>query len=240
MCKNEWFRCAFLFLVCLVLTGAIILSFFFGLYESVVVSVIGRAFDMVVILDAGHGGEDCGAVGINGVFEKDLNLSIAFCVRDLLVAAGVNVEMTRTEDRLLYTKEQNIKGQRKINDLKNRLLFAQTYEDAIFVSLHMNKFSQPTSFGAQVWYSDHDEAQELAKKIQTNITQVLQPNNRRKIKPCDSSMYLLYRSMHPAVLVECGFLSNDAECAQLCQSDYQKQLSFVLFCAIMELVSSID
>lgn len=240
MCKNECIRCAFLFFVCLVLTGAISLSFFFGLYESTIVSVMGRVLETVVILDAGHGGEDCGAVGVNGVFEKDLNLSIAFCLRDLLAEAGVNVEMTRTEDRLLYTKEQDIKGQRKINDLKNRLLFARTYEDAIFVSLHMNKFSHPTSFGTQVWYSDHDDARELAKKMQTDIIQVLQPKNHRKIKPCDSSMYLLYRSMHPAVLVECGFLSNDAECAQLCQSDYQKQLSFVLFCAIIESVSSID
>lgn len=240
MCKSEWARCAFLYFICLVLSGALVLSFFFGLYGSAVVSVMGATFDTVVILDAGHGGEDCGAVGANGVFEKDLNLSIAFCLRDLLAAAGVNVEMTRTEDKLLYTKEQDIKGQRKINDLKNRLLFTQTYDDAIFVSLHMNKFSQPTSFGTQVWYSDHGEAQELAENIQMNVIQALQPNNHRKIKHCDSSMFLLYRSIHPAVLVECGFLSNDAECAQLCQSEYQKQLSFVLFCAIMESVSSID
>lgn len=240
MCKSEWARCAFLYFICLVLSGAIVLFFFLNLYEKAVVSVMSAAFNTVVILDAGHGGEDCGAVGVNGVFEKDLNLSIAFCLRDLLVAAGVNVEMTRTEDRLLYTKEQDIKGQRKINDLKNRLLFTQSYEDAIFVSLHMNKFSQSTSFGTQVWYSDHDKAQDLAKRIQTNIKQNLQPNNYRKIKLCDSSMYLLYRSIHPSVLVECGFLSNDVECAQLCQSEYQKQLSFVLFCAIMESVSSID
>ena len=125
-----------------------------------------------------------------------------------------------------------------MNDLRNRLLFAQSYENAVFVSVHMNKFSQSSSAGAQVWHSEHPEAQELAKSIQTAVKEKLQPQNNRKIKRCDSSMYLLDRSIHPAVLIECGFLSNEAECARLCESDYQKQLSFVLFCAIMEAVSS--
>lgn len=241
MSKNAFLRYIISSSFALLMTASLCLySFTVSFPPDILCAVTEPSAQPIIVLDAGHGGEDCGAIGVNGVFEKDLNLQMAFCLRDYLLAAGMQVEMTRTEDRLLYTEEQNVRGQRKINDLRNRLLFAQSYENAILVSLHMNNFSQASSSGTQVWYSKHDIARNLADSIQGEVKALLQPQNHRKTKLCDSSLYLLHRSTHPAVLVECGFLSNENECARLCDESYQKQLSFVLFCAIMKAVYSLS
>ena len=98
---------------------------------------------IAIVLDAGHGGEDCGAIGVNGVYEKDLNLAIAIKLGDYLKTAGFKVIYTRTEDKLLYTEDENIKGFRKIHDLKNRVNIANRYENALFVSIHMNSYGSP-------------------------------------------------------------------------------------------------
>ncbi len=191
-----------------------------------------------VILDAGHGGEDGGAVGGNGVFEKDLNLTLAQTLADMLRAAGVEVVLTRTEDRLLYREEENIKGHRKEYDLKNRLSVAEKYPDAIFVSLHMNTFPVAKYSGLQVYYAARTEgSRELAECLQAAVRRDLQPQNERKTKPSDSSIYLLDRAVGQAVLVECGFLSNPEECRRLSEKDYQRQLCFSLFCGMMEYIN---
>lgn len=190
---------------------------------------------MTIIIDAGHGGEDCGAIGINGIFEKDINLKIAFNVSNLLTLAGFDVCLTRTEDKMLYREEENIYGQRKIYDLRNRLLIAEPYEDAIFLSIHMNSFPVEKYSGLQVWYqSESDLSYQLALNIQNTVKKYIQHENTRKVKPSDKSMYLLDRCKHPTVLIECGFLSNSDECAKLSDEIYQKELSFVIFCGIME------
>ena len=108
-----------------------------------------------VILDAGHGGEDGGAVGVNRVLEKDLNLAVTLRLADLLRAAGVPVILTRTEDRMLYGEGENIKGRKKEFDLKNRLRVAKDHPDAIFISIHMNNFPQEKYNGLQVYYAGH-------------------------------------------------------------------------------------
>ena len=190
-----------------------------------------------VIIDAGHGGEDCGAIGINGVYEKDINLSVASELADLLCEQGITVIMTRTEDKLLYTEAQNIKGQKKQFDLKNRLEYARENPEALFVSIHMNKFNIESCRGAQVYFSKNtEESRRLADKIQNSITKNLQDYNTRKIKSTDGGVYLLDNAVGTAVLVECGFLSNFEECEKLSQKDYQSQLSFSIFCGIMEYI----
>ncbi len=190
---------------------------------------------VTVVLDAGHGGEDGGAVGQNGVLEKDLNLRIALMLGEQLEAAGVHVVYTRRDDRLLYTAEQNIPGKRKQYDLRNRLSLARAQEGAVLVSIHMNQFSASRYSGLQVYYATADErSRALAQCMQETVRRTLQPENRRQIKAGDSSIYLLDRADFPAVLVECGFLSNSEECARLSEEEYDRELSFSLFCAIME------
>jgi len=190
---------------------------------------------VTVILDAGHGGEDAGAVSENGILEKDLNLLLCNQIKDILISNNVNVIMTRTEDRLLYTEEQNIKGQRKINDLRNRYFIAKEYENAIFVSVHINKFEQSKYKGLQVWYSPNNEKSAIiAKTVQETVSSLLQKENTRKIKKSNGSIYLLDRLECPSVLIECGFLSNDEDCKNLSDAEYRKKMSYLIAHSIIE------
>ena len=188
-----------------------------------------------LILDAGHGGRDGGAISADGVLEKDLNLQITLKLGALLEAEGYHVVYTRTDDRALYTAAQDIPGKRKMYDLRNRLVIAEEAERPILISIHMNKFSDPKYSGLQVYYAPSDgESRILAQAIQSGVRSSLQPQNGRHIKRADSSIYLLNHARFPAVRVECGFLSNLEECQKLSSEDYQKQLSFSIFCAIIE------
>lgn len=188
-----------------------------------------------IVLDAGHGGEDSGAVGKTGVYEKDINLAVCLLLADLFREKGYTVVLTRTEDKLLYTPEQNIYGQRKAYDLRNRHLIAEECENAILVSIHVNSYPSAKYSGLQVWYGQSSPlSKDIAKCIQEEVKNTLQPQNNRNTKQASSDIYLLYRSTHPAVLVECGFLSNVEECEKLSDQAYQKELSFAIFCGILK------
>ena len=187
-----------------------------------------------VIIDAGHGGEDGGAVGTNGVFEKDLNLKIAKELDAMLRAAGINTRLTRTEDILLYDKNVDYHGRKKALDMAARLAITKEYENAVFISIHMNKFTQPKYSGLQVYYSENSaKSKELARLVQELTVKNLQPDNNRKIKPSAGNIYLLENILHPAILIECGFLSNADECEALCTPEYQKRLCVVIYSSIM-------
>lgn len=192
----------------------------------------------VVVIDAGHGGEDGGAVGSNGIYEKDINLRISVMLCDLLRANGVETVMTRTEDVLLYDKTSDHHGQKKAQDLANRRKIAEQYEHAVFVSIHMNAFPQAKYRGLQVYYSpNHSKSQHLAQTVQSLVQQTLQPENSRKIKPSGGTIYLLEHLTCPAVLVECGFLSNPEECALLSTEDYQRKLALLLCLSVLSYFS---
>lgn len=188
----------------------------------------------IVIIDAGHGGEDSGTIGTNGVYEKDLNLAFAKELGGQLSELGYAVVYTRTDDRLLYTPEENIRGMRKISDLKNRCQIAREHPDALFISIHMNAFAQPQYHGLQVYYGTASaESERLADAIRAEVCAQVQPQNKRAIKP-GRDIYLLENIQSTAVLIECGFLSNAEECEKLSSKEYQKQLSFSVVCGIMK------
>lgn len=225
----------------------LLFSFFSGNFPNLPLlsRPVSATEDVVtVIIDAGHGGEDGGAVGtVNGkpIYEKDINLSISLMLRDLLEANGINVVMTRTEDVLLYDRNTNFQGRKKVLDLAARLHVGQSIENAVFVSIHMNAFPQKQYKGLQVYYSpNHNASASLAQKIQERVARQLQTDNLRKIKQADSSIYLLKHLRCPAVLVECGFLSNDKDCAALADPKYQQRLAFSLFCSICEALSETE
>ncbi|MBQ8836790.1 MAG: N-acetylmuramoyl-L-alanine amidase [Clostridia bacterium] len=183
-----------------------------------------------VVIDAGHGGRDGGAVSDSGVIEKNLNLAISMTLDDILKLCGINTVMTRENDSLVCDEtDPALKGKLKMTDLKNRLNAAEENPNAIFVSIHMNKFSVEKYSGLQVYFSpNNDKSYDLAVSIQNRVTEILQKDNTRKVKKAGSSIFLLDRITSPAVLVECGFLSNREESERLCDSVYQTQLSLVI------------
>ncbi|MBO5294528.1 MAG: N-acetylmuramoyl-L-alanine amidase [Clostridia bacterium] len=188
-----------------------------------------------VVLDAGHGGEDGGAVSASGIYEKDLNLSLTMLVRDLLVANGVNVVMTRETDVLLYDRNEDYQGRKKALDLAARRKIAEETDGAVFVSIHMNSYPLPQYDGLQVWYSPNNaHSKVLAETIQGIVCEQLQPENDRQVKQATQSIYLLHHLKCPAVLVECGFLSNPTEAERLNDPEYREQLAFLIFLSIME------
>ena len=187
-----------------------------------------------VIIDAGHGGEDSGAIGKNGVLEKDLNLSIAFELQKMLEANGIPTRLTRDSDTLLYDKNSDYHGKKKILDMQARRKIIKQYTQAIFVSIHMNSFPQEKYSGLQVYYSPNTQNSELlAQYIQDTVRSNLQQNNDRKIKSSEDNIYLLNDTPHPSVLIECGFLSNREECELLCDTSYQKRLCICIYSAIL-------
>lgn len=184
----------------------------------------------VFVLDAGHGGRDGGAVGVNGESEKDLNLAIASVLRDYMLLCGAEIAMTRTEDTLVCDEaDPALKGKLKQTDLKNRLAFTQARTPAVFVSIHMNKFSIEKYCGLQVYYSpNHEQSAQYAERVQDSVRRFLQPENTRKIKAAGSNIFLLDRLDVPAILIECGFLSNREEAEKLSDASYRAQLSVVI------------
>lgn len=182
-----------------------------------------------VIIDAGHGGEDGGAVGVTGLVEKELNLDLAKRLAALLEERGYRVIMTRTEDVLLYDRNVDYQGRKKALDLAARQAIGDANPDAVFVSLHANTFGEAIYHGLQVWYSPNNpDAAVLAESIRASVTDTLQPDNHRQSKPAGSNIYLLYHLGTPAVLVECGFLSNPTECRALEDDAYRDALALAL------------
>ncbi len=186
-----------------------------------------------IIIDAGHGGFDGGAVAADGTPEKDINLQIAKYLRDFLELNNFHVVMTREED--VSTESDNGKENKKTSDLYNRLQLMSKYEDAIFVSVHLNKFTSTSVSGAQTFYSQNcDGSEALAQSIHNRVVSLLQPDNPREIKRGTKSIYLLRNATCPAVIVECGFLSNKTELEKLKDEKYQRMMAFCVFCGIMD------
>ena len=193
---------------------------------------------ITLVIDPGHGGEDAGAVAPDGTLEKDLNLEIANLVCALSILNGIDVKMTRTEDTLLYDYYDDLEsytGQKKVYDLKNRLKIAESEKNPIYLGIHMNKFSSSKYSGAQIYYSKNTKESELlASNLALKVKKFLQPTNNREIKKADSSIYILNNIESPAILVECGFLSNEGELACLKSEEYRAKLALTIFASVCE------
>ena len=203
-----------------------------------VIAVMGSKpapFAPVLIIDAGHGGMDGGAVGVDKALEKDINLSIAKKLSSMAKAYGFEVLMTREEDVSIH--DDGVTGIRnqKVSDIHNRLKLSQENPGAIFISIHQNKFTQQRYWGTQVFYSrQNPESKAIAEIIKDNVRESLQPENSRETKPAQKDLYILYNSTNPAVMIECGFLSNPQECERLQDEKYQQGLAFVILSSIIE------
>ncbi len=185
----------------------------------------------LIIIDPGHGGRDGGASSEGGALEKDINLQISNMISRLSTAYGIDCMLTRDKDEMLGSELSGNK--KKMKDLKCRVNLANSSDNCIFVSIHQNKFPQKKYSGLQVYYSRNSVySKPLAEKIQSTVKKNIQTDNDRVVKPASSSIYVLDNVKCPAVLVECGFLSNDAEAKLLSDTDYQKKLSACIFTAV--------
>lgn len=180
-----------------------------------------------VLIDPGHGGFDGGAVAEDGTTEKHLNLAVALCLRDLLYVCGVPVEMTRQTDVGLEEDSSATIREKKSSDMRRRLTMYD--EAALVISIHQNHFSVPKYSGTQVFYSaNHPDSTRLAQAVRESVVGWTQPQNTRELKEATDGIYLLYYTTTPAVLVECGFLSNPDERERLKTPAYQQQIAFAI------------
>ncbi len=185
--------------------------------------------------NSAHGGFDRGAVAPDGTSEKDINLKIASTLSKLLETSGKQVIMTRSTDTGTEDNSADAIAKRKVSDLQNRLKLINTYENSVFVSIHLNKFTTTSAKGTQVFYSkNHPESAKLGQSIQSSVVSLLQKENTRVIKQATSSTYLLHKAQIPAVIVECGFLSNKEELEKLKNDEYQKQMAFSIYCGVLK------
>ena len=174
---------------------------------------------------------DGGAVAEDGTLEKELNLAIAKDVAQILKYNGFRVILTREDDRMLGDGEA---GKVKRADLNERLKIAESGEGNVFVSIHMNKYPDSRPKGLQVYYSKNNaESQALAEYIQSTVVSALQTDNKRKVKAAGSEIFILNKATVPAVLIECGFISNAEELALLKSEEYQRELASVIAASIM-------
>lgn len=215
-----------------ILLAAFIISFSIVAFQQIrLVSADNYSVENVpvIIIDAGHGGEDGGAVGIDGTAEKDLNLSISLKLNEILSAMGYQTRMVRTKDTSIHNKDADTVRERKVSDIHNRAAIMNEYENCIYVSIHQNKYSGSSIWGAQTFYSpNNEESKELAQLIQASIANNVQPDNKRVIKQSGTNIYVLYNATKPAVMVECGFVSNANELEQLKDEEYQNKMAFAI------------
>lgn len=209
-------------------------------FKTIDVSAENDVFKTVII-DAGHGGPDGGTSSADGTVEKEINLQIATKLNEILQSMGIKTIMTRTEDISIHDESAKTIRQKKVSDIKNRLQIINETEDSVFVSIHQNHYSNSKYTGSQVFYSkNHPLSQTLANSIRLPIISYLQLENTREIKQSGSNIYLLYHAQRPAVMVECGFMSNDAETQKLKNEEYQRKLAFLIAVGIADYFSNTE
>lgn len=191
---------------------------------------------VTVVIDPGHGGLDGGAISCTGVPESRFNLEISLRLNEMLRFLGYKTQMIRREDISVYTEGETI-SQKKVSDLKQRVHMVEQVENPLLLSIHQNYFPQSQYSGAQVFYATTPTSQDLAGVLQTAFNQHLNPVTPRQEKK-SSSVYLMEHISCPAVLIECGFLSNPREEALLRKPEYQKQISALIGCAVAEYLSN--
>lgn len=188
-----------------------------------------------VIIDAGHGGIDGGTSADDGTVEKTINLQIAHKLNNILQSMGIETVMTRTEDVSIHDESAKTIRQQKVSDLKNRLNIINNTDDSIYVSIHQNHYSSPKYKGSQIFYSKNNPlSKTLAESIRLPVVSYLQPDNTREIKQSGSEIYLLNNANTPAVMVECGFLSNKDDTINLKDENYQQELAFIIAIGITD------
>jgi len=191
-----------------------------------------------IVLDAGHGGEDGGAVSVTGTPESQINLAVTQKLDQLLGFYGISSLPLRESDISLHDSTANTIREKKVSDLHNRVAAIEEVENAVVLSIHQNFFTDPAYHGAQVFYREGEDSFLLAGLVQEAIHRYLDTGNERKPAKISDSVYLMKHITCPAILVECGFLSNLAEEEKLRSPGYQTQMAMCVLSGVLELKNS--
>ena len=181
-----------------------------------------KAASPLILVDAGHGGSDPGMIGVGGLEEKGINLSISLLLRDTLEKSGYSVIMTRGEDKGLYDSSA---ANKKAQDMQRRIAMIRDHMPVLSVSIHQNSYHDAGVHGPQVFYYESSvEGKKLAEAVQSSLNDLLEVDRPRKVKG-NTSYYLLKRSSGTLVIVECGFLTNPEEAQKLQTKEYQEKVA---------------
>lgn len=183
----------------------------------------------VIVIDAGHGVPDGGAVSNDGISEAEINLKIALKLQNLLEQSGATVILTRSDENGIYDIDKTTLKQKKVSDIKNRVKIGNSSSADIFVSIHLNKIPQEQYSGWQTFFKkDNEQGEKLATAIQNNLTEAIQKDNNRVPMKIDN-VYIVKNVEIPLTIVECGFLSNAEEEEKLQKDEYQNKLAWGIY-----------
>ena len=187
-----------------------------------------------MVIDPGHGGEDGGAVAADGTLEADVNLQIALRLRSLAALCGVPVATTRDTVSIDYPIDAETLAARKAADQKQRAAFINSIQNAVLISIHQNFYPAPGPHGAEALYANTEHSEAFGKLLHEVLKKTLDPENRRVAAPISDEIYLMRSVNCPAVLVECGFLSNPEELEKLKSDSYDQKLALVMLSAYLQ------
>ncbi len=214
----------------ILLVSVLLISVLFSRLTTVITVNAPITQKKTVIIDAGHGGVDGGAISCTGVPESQINLDIALKLNDLMQLLGINTIMIRETDISVYTRGETI-AQKKISDLKERVRIVNSTPNAVLISIHQNHFTDGRYSGAQVFYTQTEGSQQLAEALQDSFIKAINPTSHRRTKKADG-VYLMQHVQCPAALIECGFLSNKQEEYLLRNKPYQQKICSVIACCV--------
>ncbi|MGI5936239.1 MAG: N-acetylmuramoyl-L-alanine amidase [Oscillospiraceae bacterium] len=222
--------------VLIIVVIAILILIFTGPASEAMLKTTGGSHSgtPVLIIDAGHGGEDGGAQSKSGLLESTVNLDIALRLEALAGLMGVETLMTRTSEEIDYPESAKTTHARKTYDQHRRLELINSTPNAVLISIHQNKFPNPIPRGSQVMYAKTEGSREFGELTHANLIAALYPENRRVAIPVYDSIYLFNNINCTGILVECGFLSNPAEAELLATDEYRIKLASVLICSYLQ------
>jgi len=223
-----------IFLVLMIIFPIFIFAIFIFFIKEILSASSLPVSNHVIILDAGHGYPDGGAVASDGTIESEINLNIVLKLQQLLEASNCTVILTRSDENGIYETTSNTIREKKVSDMKNRVEIANTSNAEAFISIHLNKLPQTQYSGFQSFYKNDDEqSKKLANNIQKNLNHFIDENNHREIKSI-SSIYLAKHVEIPLAIIECGFLSNTQETEKLKTEAYQDLLAWSIYTGIFD------
>lgn len=181
--------------------------------------------ELTVIIDPGHGGADGGAVSLTGVYESEINLSIAHKLEQVFAFMGIEPCLTRSTTDIDYPSDATTIRKKKVYDQNSRVQLVNSIQNGILISIHQNKYTSTSPSGAQVLYAANAGSNILADSIQISLTNAIGEERVRSMTQVSSDIYLMKNITCPAVLVECGFISNPSDEALLLTDKYQLKLA---------------